>query len=84
MMSRLVIHKAAQVVGADVEAAIAPLHTINFENRAHQEGIALNSAEWVTAPLSLTLSLFPENLGCYTQLICDRITLLSYIREAER
>ncbi|MBD0337460.1 MAG: hemerythrin domain-containing protein, partial [Cyanobacteria bacterium Co-bin13] len=36
-MAGLVIHKAAQRVGADVEAAITPLHTINFENRAHQE-----------------------------------------------
>jgi hemerythrin superfamily protein len=36
-MAGLVIHKAAQQVGADVEAAITPLHTINFENRAHQE-----------------------------------------------
>ncbi|MBW4421825.1 MAG: hemerythrin domain-containing protein [Myxacorys californica WJT36-NPBG1] len=36
-MAGLTIHKAAQVVGADVEAAIAPLHTVNFENRAHQE-----------------------------------------------
>ncbi|MBD2459551.1 hemerythrin domain-containing protein [Oscillatoria sp. FACHB-1407] len=36
-MAGLVIHKAAQSVGADVEAAIAPLHTVNFENRAHQE-----------------------------------------------
>jgi hypothetical protein len=36
-MAGLLIHKAAQVVGADVEAAIAPLNTVNFENRAHQE-----------------------------------------------
>ncbi|HEY9734644.1 MAG TPA: hemerythrin domain-containing protein [Trichocoleus sp.] len=36
-MTGLVIHKAAQVVGADIEVAIAPLHTVNFENRAHQE-----------------------------------------------
>jgi len=36
-MTGLVIHKAAQVVGADIEAAITPLNTINFENRAHQE-----------------------------------------------
>ncbi|MBD2257076.1 hemerythrin domain-containing protein [Pseudanabaena sp. FACHB-2040] len=36
-MTGLVIHKIAQRVGADVEAAITPLHTINFENRAHQE-----------------------------------------------
>jgi hemerythrin superfamily protein len=36
-MSGVLVHKAAQVVGADVEAAIAPLNTINFENRAHEE-----------------------------------------------
>lgn len=37
VMTGLLIHKAAQVVGADIEAAITPLNTINFENRAHQE-----------------------------------------------
>ncbi len=37
VMSGLLVHKAAQVVGADVEVAITPLNTINFENRAHQE-----------------------------------------------
>jgi hemerythrin superfamily protein len=37
VMTGLVIHKAAQKVGADVQAAIAPLNTLNFENRAHQE-----------------------------------------------
>lgn len=36
-MKGLLIHKAAQVVGADIEAAITPLNTVNFENRAHQE-----------------------------------------------
>jgi hemerythrin superfamily protein len=36
-MSGLTIHKAAQKVGADVMAAIGPLNTVNFENRAHQE-----------------------------------------------
>ncbi|PSB26710.1 hemerythrin domain-containing protein [Stenomitos frigidus] len=36
-MSGIVVHKAAQKVGADVEAAITPLNTVNFENRAHQE-----------------------------------------------
>ncbi len=35
--SGLIIHKAAQKVGADVMVAIGPLNTINFENRAHQE-----------------------------------------------
>lgn len=37
VMTGLLIHKAAQVVGADIEVAITPLNTINFENRAHQE-----------------------------------------------
>jgi hemerythrin superfamily protein len=37
VMSGLLVHKAGQLVGADVEAAIAPLNTVNFENRAHQE-----------------------------------------------
>ncbi|MBN3897920.1 MAG: hemerythrin domain-containing protein [Nostoc sp. NOS(2021)] len=37
VMSGLIVHKAAQKVGADVLLAIAPLNTINFENRAHQE-----------------------------------------------
>jgi hemerythrin superfamily protein len=36
-MSGVLVHKAAQIVGADVEAAIAPINTLNFENRAHQE-----------------------------------------------
>ncbi|MGL6344658.1 MAG: hemerythrin domain-containing protein [Waterburya sp.] len=37
VMSGLIVHKAAQVVGTDVQAAIAPLNAVNFENRAHQE-----------------------------------------------
>ncbi len=37
VMSGLLVHKAAQKIGADVLAAIAPINTINFENRAHQE-----------------------------------------------
>jgi hemerythrin superfamily protein len=37
VMNGLTIHKAAQKVGADVMAAIGPLNTVNFENRAHQE-----------------------------------------------
>ncbi|SRR5579883_1945960 len=37
VMSGIIVHKAAQKVGADVEAAITPLNTVNFENRAHQE-----------------------------------------------
>ncbi|MBD2165723.1 hemerythrin domain-containing protein [Calothrix membranacea FACHB-236] len=37
VMSGLIIHKAAQKVGADVMVAIGPLNAVNFENRAHQE-----------------------------------------------
>ncbi|MFE1743711.1 hemerythrin domain-containing protein [Coleofasciculus sp. H7-2] len=37
VMNGIVVHKAAQVVGADIELAIGPLNTVNFENRAHQE-----------------------------------------------
>ncbi len=37
VMSGIIVHKAAQKVGADVMAAITPLNTVNFENRAHQE-----------------------------------------------
>src|SRR4028118_478255 len=36
-MTGLLIHKCAQVVGADVMAAISPLNAVNFDNRAHQE-----------------------------------------------
>lgn len=37
VMSGLLVHKCAQVVGADIEAAIGLLNAVNFENRAHQE-----------------------------------------------
>ena len=43
VMLGLLIHKAAQVVAADIEAAIAPLNTVNFENRAHQEQLKRHS-----------------------------------------
>jgi hemerythrin superfamily protein len=36
-MSGIIIHKAAQKVGADIEVAIGPLNIVNFEGRAHQE-----------------------------------------------
>lgn len=37
VMTGILVHKAGQIVGADIEAAITPLNTVNFENRAHQE-----------------------------------------------
>lgn len=36
-MTGIMLHKAAQQVGADVMLAFGPLNTVNFENRAHQE-----------------------------------------------
>lgn len=36
-MTGIMLHKAAQKVGADVVLAFGPLNTVNFENRAHQE-----------------------------------------------
>lgn len=33
----LLIHKAAQIVGADIAIAIAPLNTVNFDNHTHQD-----------------------------------------------
>lgn len=36
-MTGIMLHKAAQKVGADVLLAFGPLNTVNFENRAHQE-----------------------------------------------
>jgi hemerythrin superfamily protein len=37
VMTGLIVHKSGQVVGADIEEAITPLNTVNFENRTHQE-----------------------------------------------
>lgn len=37
VMTGIMLHKAAQVVGADIDLALTPLNTVNFENRAHQE-----------------------------------------------
>ncbi len=36
-MAGILVHKAGQVVGADIAIAIAPLNTVNFENRGHEE-----------------------------------------------
>ena len=50
-MSGIVIHKAAQKVGADIEVAIGPLNTVNFEGRAHQEQLKGLLAQGVTRSL---------------------------------
>lgn len=36
-ISGVLVHKAGQVVGADIAVAIAPLNAVNFENRGHEE-----------------------------------------------
>lgn len=36
-ISGILVHKAGQVVGADIAVAIAPLNAVNFENRGHEE-----------------------------------------------
>ena len=36
-MAGVLVHKAGQVVGADIAVAIAPLNIVNFENRGHEE-----------------------------------------------
>ncbi|MGD1900431.1 MAG: hypothetical protein ACFB16_26255 [Phormidesmis sp.] len=36
-MTGLVVHKAAQSLDDDLQAAMEPLNKVNFENRAHQE-----------------------------------------------
>jgi hemerythrin superfamily protein len=36
-MAGVLVHKAGQVVGADIAVAIAPLNAVNFENRGHEE-----------------------------------------------
>ncbi|NMF60187.1 hemerythrin domain-containing protein [Pseudanabaena yagii] len=36
-LAGLLIHKAAQIVGADIAIAISPLNTVNYDNRSHQE-----------------------------------------------
>jgi hemerythrin superfamily protein len=51
-MSGLLVHKAGQVVGADIAVAISPLNTVNFENRAHQE--QLQAIMEVLSTLELT------------------------------
>ncbi|BAQ64754.1 hemerythrin domain-containing protein [Geminocystis sp. NIES-3709] len=36
-ISGILVHKAGQVVGADIAVVIAPLNAVNFENRGHEE-----------------------------------------------
>jgi hemerythrin superfamily protein len=36
-LAGLLIHKAAQIVGADIEVALLPLNAVNYDNCTHQE-----------------------------------------------
>jgi ferritin-like metal-binding protein YciE len=37
VMCGLILHKAAQIIGGDVDRVISPINTVIFETRAHQE-----------------------------------------------
>ncbi|MBW4518661.1 MAG: hemerythrin domain-containing protein [Scytolyngbya sp. HA4215-MV1] len=74
VMSGLVVHKAAQIVGADVKESLAPLNTVNFENRAHQEQLKGVLEYW--GPYELTGEAPDQSLGARFQ---DAIAALTGI-----
>jgi hemerythrin superfamily protein len=74
VMSGLVVHKAAQIVGADVKESLAPLNTVNFENRAHQEQLKGVLEYW--GPYELTGESPDQSLGARFQ---DAIAALTGI-----
>ncbi len=73
-MAGLLVHKAAQVVGADIAVAIAPLNAINFENRAHEE--QLRGMMEVLSTLELTGK--PSDSGLWSR-VQDTIAAMSGI-----
>jgi hemerythrin superfamily protein len=73
-MSGVLVHKAAQVVGADIAVAIAPLHIVNFENRGHEEQL-----KGIMESLStLELTGKPSDHGLWSR-VQDTIAALSGI-----
>jgi hemerythrin superfamily protein len=73
-MSGILVHKAAQVVGADIGVAIAPLNTVNFENRAHQEQLEAMMESLST----LELTGMPADQGFWAR-VQDSVAALSGI-----
>ncbi len=70
----LLVHKAGQVVGADIAVAIAPLNAVNFENRGHEEQL-----KGIMESLStLELTGKPSDSGLWS-MVQDTIAALSGI-----
>jgi hemerythrin superfamily protein len=68
----LLVHKAGQVVGADIAVAIAPLNAVNFDNRGHEEQL-----KGVMESLStLELTGMPSDNGLWSR-VQDTIAALS-------
>ncbi len=73
-MAGVLVHKAAQVVGADIAVAIAPLNGVNFENRGHEEQL-----KGIMESLStLELTGKPSDNGLWSR-VQDTIAALSGI-----
>jgi hemerythrin superfamily protein len=71
-MSGVLVHKAGQVVGADIAVAIAPLNAVNFENRGHEEQL-----KGIMESLStLELTGKPSDSGLWSR-VQDTIAALS-------
>jgi len=71
----VLVHKAGQVVGADVNLAITPLNTVNFENRAHQEqlkGIMEKVGVRELTGQEADQGLFTSSRCCCCSYGCDR------------
>ena len=73
-MAGVLLHKAGQVVGADIAIAIAPLNAVNFENRGHEE--QLKGIMESLSTLELTGS--PSDSGLWSR-VQDTIAALSGI-----
>lgn len=70
----LLVHKAGQVVGADIGVAIAPLNAVNFDNRAHEEQLRglLESLS------TMELTGMPSDSGLWSR-VQDTIAALSAV-----
>jgi hemerythrin superfamily protein len=70
----LLIHRAAQIVGANIAIAIAPLNTVNSDNRNHQE--QLEDIMEMLSSLELTGQATDQSLW---EMVQDAIAVVSEI-----
>ena len=71
-MAGVLVHKAGQVVGADIAVAIAPLNAVNFDNRGHEEQL-----KGIMESLStLELTGMPSDSGLWSR-VQDTIAAIS-------